>query len=112
MFRRMMIIVLFAAGLAALGGWRLNAQQAASPPPPAPAEEAWLKQFNDVCSDTQDAMSFSEKELTLRMGRCDGLQAQIQKLEETRRKVYEERLRKCRGLYAYVLDAKKKNEKK
>ncbi len=90
------------------------------------AQEPWHKEFSDVCSKTQDAMTFSQEELTELIRRCDALLPQIQKLDETRKKVYSERLRVCRGVYAYVLDAKeldaknpdgkepdgKKNEKK
>ena len=56
-------------------------------------------------------MTFSQEELTDLIRRCDSLQPQIEKLDESRKKVYLERLRKCRGLYAYVLDAKRKEKK-
>jgi len=36
---------------------------------------------------------------------------QLEKLDETQKKVFTGRLRMCRGLYVYVLDSKK-NEKK
>lgn len=75
------------------------------------AKETWRKEFDDVCSKTQDAMTFSQGELTDLIRRCDALLPQIEKLDESQKKVYVERLRKCRGLYAYVLDAKR-NEKK
>jgi hypothetical protein len=76
------------------------------------AQEPWRKEFSDVCSKTQDAMTFSQQELTELIRRCDVLLPQIQKLDETRKKVYSERLRVCRGVYAYVLDAKKDDAKK
>jgi hypothetical protein len=86
---------------------------AAGEPAPAAAQssEAWQPEFDDVCSKTQDAMTFSAGELTALVQRCDALRPQIEKLDETQRKVYLGRLRMCRGLYAYVLDSKK-NEKK
>lgn len=77
----------------------------------APAHETWQKEFDHVCSTTQDAMSFSEEELAKLVERCDALLPQIEKLDETRKKVYLGRLRMCRGLYAYVLESKR-NEKK
>jgi len=43
--------------------------------------------------------------------RCDALEPRIEKLDESRRKVYSRRLKQCRGLYAYVLESKN-NEKK
>jgi hypothetical protein len=76
-----------------------------------PAQETWRKEFNDVCSKTQDAMTFSEEELTELIRRCDALLPQIEKLDETRKKVYLGRLRMCRGLYAYVLDSKRNAKK-
>src|ERR1035438_9461183 len=80
------------------------------------AQESWRAEFDNICAKTEDAMTFPEEELADLIRRCDALQPQIQKLDESRRKVYLERLRKCRGLYAYVLDAKKldaqKKEKK
>jgi hypothetical protein len=92
-------------GERALGGPQSSAGQA------EPAKESWRKEFDDVCSKTQDAMTFSQEELTDLIRRCDALQPKIEKLDESRKKVYVERLRKCRGLYAYVLDSKR-NEKK
>jgi hypothetical protein len=56
-------------------------------------------------------MNFSEDELAKLVQRCDALLPQIEKLDETRKKVYMGRLRMCRGLYAYVLESKR-NEKK
>lgn len=76
-----------------------------------PTQESWQKEFDDVCSKTDDAMTFSQEELADLIRRCDKLQPQIEKLDESRKKVYMGRLRMCRGLYAYVLDAKR-NEKK
>jgi hypothetical protein len=93
-------------GMRAIGGPQLSAAQADHP-----AQETWRKEFDDVCSKTQDAMTFSQEELTDLIRRCDALLPQIKKLDESQKKVYMGRLRMCRGLYAYVLDAKR-NEKK
>jgi len=71
------------------------------------ALEGWQKEFDDICSKTQDAMTFSIEELTALVQRCDALLPQIEKLDETQKKVYTGRLRMCRGLYAYVLNSKK-----
>lgn len=75
------------------------------------ASPEWQKEFDDVCSKTQDAMTFTAEELEALIRRCDALEPKIEKLDETRRKIYLKRLRQCRGLYAYVLESKK-NEKK
>ena len=73
---------------------------------PAPAED-WQREFDEICSRTQEAMSLSSGELTALVQRCDALLPRIEKLDETRKKVYTERLRRCKGLYAYVLESKK-----
>jgi hypothetical protein len=104
--RRIVVLVLLCAGLAGLC--------AAQPPQsssPAPAKEVWLQEFDYVCSRTEQAMSFSIEQLSSLIDRCDALQPQIDKLDETRKKVYSGRLHQCRGLYVYVLESKK-NEKK
>ncbi|MGO9401885.1 MAG: hypothetical protein ACLPVW_00280 [Terriglobales bacterium] len=110
-FKARIITVLLLLGLTglcsvrAMGGPQTSAAQA------NPAQETWRKEFDDVCSKTQDAMTFSQQELANLIRRCDALLPQIEKLDESRKKVYMGRLRKCRGLYAYVLDSKR-NEKK
>lgn len=73
---------------------------------PAQPAETWQKEFDDICSRTQDAMMFSVDELKALVTRSNALEQQIQKLDETRRKVYLKRLQQCRGLYAYVLESK------
>lgn len=112
MFKVKIVVVLLTflalvglCGVRAIGLPQSSASQA------NPAPESWQKEFDDVCSKTQDAMTFSQEELTGLIRRCDALLPQIEKLDESRKKVFLGRLRMCRGLYAYVLDAKK-NEKK
>lgn len=75
------------------------------------ASEAWLKEFNDVCSQTQDAMAMSVDQLRSLVQRGDRLEQQMDRLDETRRKVYSKRLQQCRGLFAYVLESKTKDKK-
>jgi hypothetical protein len=70
-------------------------------------DERWQKEFDELCSRTQDAMSYSQEQLAALVQRCDALMPQLEKLEETRKKVYLKRLKTCRGLYAYVLESKK-----
>jgi hypothetical protein len=106
-----MFTVLLGMGLAGLGGVRAIGGPAAFGSPADAAQEAWQKEFDNICAKTEDAMTFSEDELTDLIRRCDSLQPRIEKLDDSRKKVYLERLRKCRGLYAYVLDAKKREKK-
>ena len=111
MFKAEIIAILLFIGLAGLCGVRAIGESNLPAAQAAPAQEAWQKEFDEVCSKTQDAMTFSPKELTVLIQRCDALLPQIEKLDDTRKKVYMGRLRMCRGLYAYVLDSKR-NEKK
>lgn len=105
------VAVLLCAGVAALctlagsGHPRSSASQSDAAP------ESWQKEFDEVCSKTQDAMTLSPDELTDLIRRCDALVPQIEKLNESRKKVYMRRLQMCRGVYAYVLDAKKDEKK-
>ena len=108
---KIVVVLLMFMGLVGLCGLR---EIGGSPPSASqadPARESWRKEFDDVCSKTQDAMTFSQEELKDLIRRCDALLPKIEKLDESRKKVYLGRLQKCRGLYVYVLDAKK-NEKK
>lgn len=70
-------------------------------------QEQFVREFDSVCSRTQDAMLLTTDELKDSVQRCDALLPQLQKLDETRRKVYARRLEQCRGLFAYVLETKK-----
>jgi len=78
-----------------------SAAQSQAPP------GSWRKEFDEVCSKTQDAELLSEKDLTDLIRRCDALAPRIDKLDDSQKKIFGARLRMCRGLYAYVLDSKK-----
>ena len=70
------------------------------------AQEPWQKEFEEVCSQTQDAMTFSPRQLESLVHRCDALVPQIEKLDDVRKRVYLPRLRQCRGVFTYVLESK------
>jgi hypothetical protein len=109
--RRLRFITILAlAGV--LFGRLCAAQQtsASNTSSPTVASEDWQKQFDDICSKTQDAMTLSVEELKALIQKCDSLEPQIQRLDDTRKKVYLRRLGQCRGLYAYVLDSKSKDK--
>jgi hypothetical protein len=111
MFKRKIIAILLLIGLGLLGGVSAIGEPGLQTAQAAPAREAWQNEFDEVCSKTQDAMTFSEEQLTTLIQKCDALLPQLEKLDETQKKVFTGRLRMCRGLYVYVLDSKK-NEKK
>ena len=70
------------------------------------AEESWKQEIMDICSKTDEAMSFSTDELKKLLQRCEKLRPVIESLEETPRKVYLKRLQMCVNLYSFVLESK------
>ncbi len=68
----------------------------------------WKAEFEAICARTQEAAGMTLDELKNLVNRCDELRPQIEKLDETQRKVYMKRLKMCRDLYAFVLETKEK----
>ena len=77
---------------------------------PVYAQDDWRKEFEDVCSRTQDAMVISSDELKNLVDRCDVLKPRIEKLDESQRKVFLKRLQLCRDLYFFVLESREKKQ--
>lgn len=69
--------------------------------------DGWRKEFDDVCARTMEAQSLTSEELGKLVDRCDKLRPQIEKLDDSERKVFLRRLQLCRDLYRYVLDSKR-----
>jgi hypothetical protein len=74
----------------------------------APAAEApdWRTEFEDICVRTADAQSMTVEDLTRLVSRCEALRPQIEKLNESERKVFLRRLKMCQELFRYVLESK------
>ncbi len=72
------------------------------------SQEDWRKEFDEICSKTENAMAFSVEELRSLVGRCDALKSRVEKLEEPERKITLRRLQMCRDLYAFVSEMKEK----
>jgi len=72
------------------------------------AQESWKIEFDDICAKTSDAMSLEKLDLKSLVERCDKLKPEIEKLDETTRKVYLKRLQQCRDLFTFVLDSQSK----
>ncbi len=72
------------------------------------AQNDWKTEFEVVCARTQEAAGMSRDELKDLINRCDKLLPSIEKLDETRKKVFLKRLKMCRDLYAFVLETKEK----
>jgi len=111
MRRIALLSLLFFSVFAAWAGVCIAQKSSAATPPNVPTAEDWQKEFDNLCSKTQDAMAYSIDELKTFLQRCDTLRTQIDQLDETRKKVYSRRLGQCRGLFAYVLEWKEKEKK-
>lgn len=106
-----LIAILFFIGFVVAHVLGAADKPASSTSPPAATAEGWQKEFEEICSKTQDAMTFSPEQLQVLVQRCDALEPKIEKLDDTRKKVFLRRLKQCRGLFAYVLDSKQKDKK-
>jgi len=78
----------------------------------AHAEQEWLQEYAAICGETQYAMTLSIAELKDYIERCEKLRERIHELQEqqgnTKRKVYEKRLKMCRDLYVFTLEYKER----
>jgi hypothetical protein len=96
----------FAAGAAlAIAPGPVALGQAAGTPT---APQDWKREFEDICGKTQDAMALPMEELKTLVARCDKLKPQIEKLDDSQRKVYSRRLQVCRDLYQFVIESREK----
>ena len=98
---RIIVLVIF-IGMISLSGARAAGND---------APDAWQKEFEEICSQTQDAMTFTPNQLQSLVHRCDALAPQIEKLDDVRKRVYLSRLRQCRGVFTYVLESKNDTKK-
>jgi hypothetical protein len=97
--RAFLVAVLAVATVLAAGAGRTARAQ-------APGD--WKKEFEEVCAKTQDAMALPMEELRSLVARCDRLKPQIDRLDESQRKVYGRRLQVCRDLYQFVIESREK----
>src|SRR5512139_3370060 len=97
--------LLLAAAIAGAAAALAQPAAARAQAPAAPRDD-WRKEFDDVCSRTQDAVALSSGELRSLVARCDELKPVIDGLDESRRKVFSKRLRDCRAVYQFVLDSR------
>ena len=77
----------------------------------ATAEDLCKRELMEICSKTDEAMSFSKDELKILLQRGEKLRPVIDALEETPRKVYLKRLQMCINLYSFVLESKETEKK-
>jgi hypothetical protein len=106
MYKKGSLAIALAIALSVLSGIPPFFDDAFIAPAAASAQDDWKKEFEDICSKTQDSMSFTTDELKSLVDRCDALKPSIEKLDETQKKVYLKRLKLCRDLLAFVLESK------
>ena len=104
--KRGSLVIALAAALSVLTGMALLSGSLLASPAAAAAQDDWKKEFEDICSQTQDVMLFTSEELDRLLNRCDALRPRTEKLDEQQKKIYLKRLRMCRDLFAYALESK------
>jgi hypothetical protein len=75
---------------------------------PSFAEDSWKPAFEEICSKVQATDNLSPAELTALMEKADKLLPVIQASDSPSKKVYVQRLKKCRSLFEFIIDSKKK----
>jgi len=68
------------------------------------AEDAWLPEFEDICSRTEESSAMNKDELKAMVERCDKLLPQIENSDNPQKRVYLFRLEKCKKLFMYVME--------
>jgi hypothetical protein len=79
--------------------------------PVASSADGWKESFEDICSKVDASGNLSEKELTALVARADKLLPEIQAANDPSKKVYLQRLKKCRSMYEFMIDARKSSGK-
>lgn len=108
MKKTFLFIILFISGVSLLPGASPAGRLFIPDPGYAFAEEDWRGEFDSLCAKTGDSMELSTDELKSLISRCDNLKELIGKLDESTKKVFSKRLRMCRDLYVFSLEAKEK----
>ncbi len=75
------------------------------------AAEPWKATFDEICGKVQGADSLSDRELTAMIEKADKILPEIQRSDDPAKKVYLQRLKKCRNLYEFMLDTRKSGGK-
>ena len=70
------------------------------------AAEDWKASFDDICSKVDVSGTMSAKELAALVDRADKLMPEIQASNDSHKKVYLQRLKKCRSMYQFMIETK------
>lgn len=79
---------------------------ALTPAPVAWTAEDWKAAFDDICSKVDVSGTMSTKELGALVDRADKLMPEIQASNDSHKKVYLQRLKKCRSMYVFMIETK------
>lgn len=71
----------------------------------------WKDAFDDICSKTQVSDTLSVQELSSLIERSDKLAPEIQASDDPSKKIYLQRLKKCKALFEFMIESKKGSEK-
>jgi len=69
-------------------------------------ENDFKEEFNELCGNTDIAMTLPVEKLEKLVKRCDNLMDKIKATEHLTKKTYLYRLEKCRNLYKFMIDSK------
>lgn len=67
----------------------------------------WKDSFEEICSKVDVSQTMSIKELEVLIEQSDKLAPEIQKSDDPAKKLYLKRLKNCRSLFEFSIDAKK-----
>ncbi len=76
-------------------------------PQVASAADDWKTSFNDICSKVQASDNLSIQDFSTLLERTDKLMPEIQASDDRSKKVYMQRLKKCRSFFEFMIDTKK-----
>jgi hypothetical protein len=74
---------------------------------PAFCEENWRASFNDLCSKVDASSSMTVQDLTILIERVDKLVPEIQASSDPSKKIFLQRIKKCRSLFEFMIESKK-----
>jgi hypothetical protein len=76
------------------------------------AAEAWIEDFDKICAEAEVADSLPTETLAELALKSDRLLAVIEASNDPRKKIYIFRLKKCRNLFAYIIDLREAKKEK
>lgn len=69
-------------------------------------EEKWKSTFDDICSKVDASSTMSAAELTSMVQRLDKLAPEVNASGDPAKKIYLQRLKKCKAMYQFMIDSK------